>query len=47
VNNTVEKMSFRISQGKVIQYTGEVGKCIRYWYQIFWGFIAPKLIKIG
>jgi len=31
---------------KWLQYTGEVGKCTSYWYQIFSGFNTPKIIKI-
>jgi len=30
-----------------LQYTGEVGKCTSYWCQLFWGFNAPKIIKIS
>ena len=32
---------------KLLQYTGKVGKCTSYWCQIFSGFYAPKIIKIG
>jgi len=37
--------SFWISQGKVATvglYTGEVGKCISYWCQIFSGFLTQQ-----
>jgi len=30
-----------------LQYTGEVGKCTSYWCQIFSGFNAQNIIKIG
>ena len=40
------KMTFWISQGKVVQYTGEVGKCTICWCQIFSGFNTLKIIKI-
>jgi len=31
MNITVEKWLFRISQGNVVQCTGEVGNCTSYW----------------
>jgi len=52
MNNIVEKRLFWISQGKVATdnrrgITGELGKYKTFRWQIFSGFHAPKLIKIG
>jgi len=42
-------MTFLDSQGKVVTLYkyNKVGKCIRYWCQVFSGFHTPKIIKIG
>jgi len=29
------------------EHGGKVGKCTSYWCQIFSGYNAPKIIKIG
>jgi len=38
---------FEFTKVKWLQYTGKVCKCTSYWCQIFTGFNAPKIIKIG
>jgi len=45
MNNTVAKMIFWISQGKWLQYIGEVGLCIRCCFQIFSGLAHQKSLK--
>jgi len=47
MNNTVENDFFGFPKVKWLQYTGEVGKCTSYRYQIFARFNTPKIIKIG
>jgi len=47
MNNTVEKMTFWISQGKVATFDSQGGQSVRFSCQIFSGFHMPKIIKIS
>jgi len=47
MNNIVENDFFGFPKVKWLQYTGKVGKCTSYRYQIFSGFNTTKIIKIG
>jgi len=47
MNDTVENDFFGFPKVKWLQHTGKVGTCTSYGCQIFSGFNAPKVIKIG
>jgi len=47
MNNAVENDFFYISKVKWIHLTAEVDESVRFSCQIFLGFNAPKIIKIG
>ena len=46
MDNTVKRWLFWFPKVKWLQYTGEVGKCTRYWCQIFSRFNTPKSLKL-